>query len=77
MSRQELTNFLHAAEHSSKLRRDLRTCNNQEDLIAMANTYGFKINSQDILEDLDCERIEQWFKDSQITISFKPESQKT
>ncbi|MFL0777742.1 MAG: Nif11-like leader peptide family natural product precursor [Prochlorococcus sp.] len=67
MSRQDVLDFLHAAEHSASLRRELRQCSDQQSLLEVARRYGFSIKPEDLQNDSESERIETWFEASKIS----------
>ncbi|MGB1417563.1 MAG: Nif11-like leader peptide family natural product precursor, partial [Synechococcus sp.] len=48
MSRESLNDFLHAVDHSSSLRRDVRLCTTSRDLTQLARRYGFVITDHDL-----------------------------
>ena len=66
MSQDELSNFLYSLEHSFSLRSELKECQNDKMIIKMANKYGFKLSQEDLLENLERERIKLWFKKSHL-----------
>ena len=67
MSRKDLNDFVHAAEHSSALRRELKRCNNHNSkIISLAKGYGFEITNKDLEEDSKAEEINKWFRSSQV-----------
>tara|TARA_B100000029_G_C17477559_1_gene924330 strand:- start:336 stop:566 length:231 start_codon:yes stop_codon:yes gene_type:complete len=66
MSREDLTNFLHAVNHSSSLRKEISDCKSQKNVIDIAQRYGFFITNQDLHEDGNAAKINNWFKDSRI-----------
>ena len=68
MSREDLNNFIYAAQHSFSLRKKLKEC--QEDpsiIIELAKSYGFPITLNDLAEDDEAERIKKWFQTSIIS----------
>ncbi|MGB1621401.1 MAG: Nif11-like leader peptide family natural product precursor [Synechococcus sp.] len=66
MSREGLNDFLHAVDHSSTLRRDVRRCSNSRDLTELAQRYGFAITEHDLqLDEQNC-RLQAWFDQSRI-----------
>ena len=71
MSRQGLSDFLHAAEHSASLRREIRRCVDEPTLLSLARRYGFHVSTQDIKQDRESEKLEAWFKESQIISPFR------
>ncbi len=66
MSLEALSDFIHAAEHSSSLRRALKNCADIEAILVIANNYGFKVNQKDLMDGDIAFRIKDWFKRSQI-----------
>ncbi len=66
MSREELSNFIRAAEHSSALRRKIQACKNNQSLIDLAKEYRFSISLKDFNEDNNLEKINNWFQQSKI-----------
>ena len=61
MSIQGLNDFLYALEHSASLRRDLKNCESDNDLINLAIKNGFPVMEIDLKASEQSERIEQWF----------------
>ncbi|MFL0768718.1 MAG: Nif11-like leader peptide family natural product precursor [Prochlorococcus sp.] len=74
MSRQGFSDFLHAAEHSASLRREIRSCEDQRTLLLLARRYGFPVKDEDIKQDPEYTRVEKWFKNSQIISAFRVNS---
>ena len=66
MSRAGLKDFLHAVDHSSSLRHDVRCCADRQALIRLANSYGFAVNDGDIQADALASKVQQWFDTSTI-----------
>ncbi len=66
MSREGFSDFLHAAEHSSSLRRELRKCINYQSVLKLAANYGFHITKQDLENDEKAIELSDWFKTSKI-----------
>lgn len=66
MAREELSNFLLAAEHSLSLRRKLKICSNNQAILDLATSYGFSLTINDLQEDPEAERIISWFENSKI-----------
>ncbi len=66
MSREELKNLIHTAEHNLSLRKEIKKCKNEKDLIYLASNYGFTITMNDLREFQDEERLESWFNVSRI-----------
>ena len=68
MSREGLNNFVYAAKHSYSLRKKLKECKEDpQNIINLAKDYGFTITLKDLEEDHDAEKIEDWFKSSEIS----------
>ena len=67
MSRQDLTGFIHSVEHSYSLRMKIQHCKSPTEIIELANQYGFTINPNDLIEDYDAERVNNWFRNSIIS----------
>ena len=72
MSREALSDFLHAVEHSQQVRKVAASCRNDGELIALANQLGFSVNQADLNQDSRDSAITQWFDVSRITSSFQP-----
>ena len=66
MSRESLNDFLHAVDHSSRLRRDVRLCTTSRDLTQLARRYGFVITDHDLQLDKQTCRLQAWFDRSRI-----------
>mgnify|MGYP001369509875 CR=1 FL=1 len=66
MSREELSNFINAAERKPLIREELSKAKDIEEIILLANKYGFKITEFDFKKELLSEIIENWFEESQI-----------
>ncbi len=66
MSRQDLNNFIHAAERNAALRKELKDCNDSTKVLDIAAEYGFSITKNDIEQDKEAERINEWFNKSEI-----------
>ena len=66
MSREALSDFLYAAEHSFDLRKKLKDCKDKRDLIELAKEYGFSITNNDLLNEVKYSKLDHWFEDSQI-----------
>ena len=67
MSREDLTNFIHAAEHHLQIRRELAKTKSWNDVIEIARKYRFSITLNDIEEDPLAEGANRWFKTSKIS----------
>ncbi|MEC7738547.1 MAG: Nif11-like leader peptide family natural product precursor, partial [Cyanobacteriota bacterium] len=48
MTREGLSDFLHAAEHSLAFRDQLKNCSNDQELIDLAKAYGFAVKLCDL-----------------------------
>tara|TARA_Y100001968_G_scaffold65977_1_gene56765 strand:- start:319 stop:540 length:222 start_codon:yes stop_codon:yes gene_type:complete len=66
MSREDLTNFVNAVEHRFHIRKEISETTNLEEIILIAQKYGFKINKQDFQDDAVLEVTENWFRKSKI-----------
>ena len=66
MSREELSNFIYAVEHSFLLRAELRKSLEDQNILNIAKKYGYKITDSDLEESPIKERIGQWFGQSKI-----------
>tara|TARA_Y100001968_G_C19412726_1_gene747233 strand:- start:1041 stop:1268 length:228 start_codon:yes stop_codon:yes gene_type:complete len=67
MTREGLSNFVRAAEHSLSLRIEISKANNLSELITIANKYGFSFNHNDIKSDFILNKAEVWFNESKIS----------
>ncbi|WP_072014317.1 MULTISPECIES: Nif11-like leader peptide family natural product precursor [unclassified Prochlorococcus] len=67
MTREGLSNLLHAAEHSLSLRSKLKNCSNYQELIDIATDYGFTVKLCDFQNEVESQRIEDWFRNSKIS----------
>jgi hypothetical protein len=74
MSREAVSDFLHAVEHSQRVRDAAASCRSDNELIDLANQLGFLVNQADLNQDSRDSSINQWFEISQITSSFQPPS---
>ena len=72
MSREAISDFLHAIEHSQRVRHAAASCRNDEELIALANQLGFFVNQADLNQDSRDSAITEWFEVSHISSSFQP-----
>ena len=72
MSREALSDFLHAVEHSQQVRKAAASCRSDQELISLANQLGFSVNQTDLNQDSRDSAITQWFDVSRITSSFQP-----
>tara|TARA_Y100001968_G_scaffold187355_1_gene171742 strand:- start:9502 stop:9723 length:222 start_codon:yes stop_codon:yes gene_type:complete len=66
MSREQLSNFLYAAERNLFLKKEIYNASSFEKIKSIAEKYGFKINYIDLQEDFLSEKINNWFIDSKI-----------
>ena len=66
MSREEPSNFINAAERKPLIREELSKAKDIEEIILLANKYGFKITEFDFKKELLSEIIENGFEESQI-----------
>ncbi len=66
MSHEELNDFIHAAERSLALRKELKDCNNYQMILDLAKKLGFNISLYDLQDDIKDERIREWFESSKI-----------
>ena len=66
MSREGLSDFVHAAEHNAALRRNIRCCLNKESIIDLAKSYGFLVTSYDLEVCATLDKFEDWFNHSKI-----------
>tara|TARA_B100000700_G_scaffold271759_1_gene314865 strand:- start:147 stop:362 length:216 start_codon:yes stop_codon:yes gene_type:complete len=66
MTYQALSGFIRAAKRSAKLRRGIRNCKDDKDLIKLASYYGFNLCLQDLEDEKISEKIESWFQISRI-----------
>ncbi len=67
MSREDLKNFIHAAEHSQSLRIKLQGCTSTTRILEIAKEYGFSITLNDLVENNEAEKAEQWFINNKIS----------
>ena len=72
MSREAVSDFLHAVEHSQRVRDEVVSCRSDDELIALANQLGFLVNQADLNQDSRDSATTQWFEVSRITSSFQP-----
>ena len=66
MSREALSTFIHAAEYRLSIQKELSETHNIEEVIKVAQKYGFIINPIDFEQDSSFETIETWFRKSKI-----------
>ena len=67
MTREGLSDLLHAAEHSLTLRGQLKNCSNGQELIDLAKDYGFPVKLCDLQNEAESQQIEDWFRKSRIS----------
>ena len=67
MTREGLSDLLHAAEHSLTLRGKLKNCSNDQELIDLAKDYGFPVKLCDLQNEAESQQIEDWFRNSRIS----------
>ncbi len=72
MTREGLSDFLRAIEHNASLRRKLKECSSNDSLLKLAKDYGFKVELYDLQNESEANKIESWFKLSQIHPIRKP-----
>ena len=68
MSREALSAFVHALEHSASLRRQLHGCSNDADIVALARSLDFALNRADLIENDQSSNMESWFSRSALGI---------
>ncbi len=66
MTIQDFSEFLHSAEHSGALRREIKECRDFQNLKEVAAKYGFSIAIKDLDTDPKHQKIEHWFESSKI-----------
>ena len=66
MSREGWKNFLHAAERSPALQRELNACRETTDIIELGKRLGFALHLDDLSKDAQAEAISKWFEQSTI-----------
>ena len=66
MSREGWKDFLHAAERSPALQRELNDCKETEDIIQIGKRLGFALCLDDLNHDAQAEAIGKWFDQSRI-----------
>ena len=66
MSKEDLSDLIHAAEHNALLRNEIRKCKSINKLRETAKKYGFILTVNDFKEDEIEESISQWFIKSRI-----------
>ena len=66
MSREGWKDFLHAAERSPAIQRELNACRETKDIIELGNRLGFALSFEDLNRDAQAESIGKWFEQSTI-----------
>ena len=66
MSREGWKHFLHAAERSPSLQRELNACSETKDIIELGKRLGFSLHLDDLNQDAQAEAIGKWFEQSTI-----------
>ena len=66
MSREDWNDFLHAAERSPALQRELNACKETQDIIQIGKRLGFALCLDDLNHDAQAEAIGKWFEQSTI-----------
>ena len=66
MSREGWKDFLHAAERSPALQRELSACGETKDIIELGKRLGFALCFDDLNQDAKAEAISKWFTQSTI-----------
>ena len=72
MSRESFKDFIHTIDHNQSLRRQVASCANEEDLIAIARRHHFHITKEDLNADKKNSESAKWFETSKINKSFHP-----
>ncbi|CAI8383736.1 Nif11-like leader peptide family natural product precursor [Synechococcus sp. MIT S9507] len=68
MSREALSAFVHALEHSASLRRELKCCSDDAEIVSLARRCDFALNRADLYEDGRISNMESWFSRSALGI---------
>ena len=68
MSREALSAFVHALEHSASLRRQLHGCSDDAEIVSLARSLDFAVNLADLIEDNHASTLERWFSSSALGI---------
>ena len=68
MSREALSAFVHALEHSESLRRQLHGCSDDAEIVALARSLDFALNRADLVADDQTSKMESWFSRSALGI---------
>ena len=66
MSRDGWKDFLHAAERSPALQRELNVCSETKDIVELGKRLGFSLRLDDLNQDAQAETISKWFEQSTI-----------
>ena len=66
MSREGWKDFLHAAERSPALQREINACSEAQDIIELGKRLGFSLCLNDLSSDAQAETISKWFEQSTI-----------
>ena len=66
MSREGLKNFLHSVERSPALQRAVNSCSGMNEVVSLAQKYGYALRVEDLNHDAQAEAIAEWFKISTI-----------
>ena len=67
MTREQFQGLLKAAEHNLELRRELKNCDSNTEIPRIASKYGFSVSQNDICDDEECSKLEEWFETSRIS----------
>ena len=67
MSREEFRNFVKTVEHNILIKEKLLLCEKSQDLIEIAQSYGYSITLEDLNYDKTASKFEIWFKESRIS----------
>lgn len=70
MSREALRDFIHAIEHHRPLREQAAACVSDQELIVLAQQYGYAVLNRDLLDDSEQSSMSSWFEASRINRSF-------
>ena len=68
MSREALSAFVHALEHSASLRRKLHSCSDDAEIVSLARSLDFALNLADLIENDQTSNMESWFSRSALGI---------
>ena len=68
MSREALSGFVHALEHSASLRRQLHGCSDDAEIVSLARSLDFALERADLIEDDQTSKMESWFNRSALGI---------